>query len=85
MSRRAKLIAAIRQNPADVRFDDACTVAGWLGFSAKGGKGSHTTFARPDEPDQLNFQNRKGRIPPYQAKQLLRMVELYWSEDRADD
>jgi hypothetical protein len=85
MTRGAKLIAAIRQNPADVRFEDACTVAGWLGFYAKGGKGSHTTFARPDERNQLNFQNLKGKIPTYQAKQLLRMIDTYWSEDGADD
>jgi hypothetical protein len=30
-----------------------------------------------DEPLLMNFQNRGGYILPYQAKQLLEMVEKY--------
>jgi hypothetical protein len=26
---------------------------------------------------QLNFQNRNGYVPPYQARQLLRMINKY--------
>lgn len=80
MSRRDKLIAAIRNNPNDVRFDDACKVAGWLGFQKKGGDGSHRAFSRPGEPVALNFQNRDGKIPPYQAKQLIAMLDKYGDE-----
>ena len=68
MNRRSKLIEHIRHNPNDVGFDDACKVAGWLGFTHKGGKGSHRAFARSGEPKLLNFQNRNGRIPVYQAR-----------------
>jgi len=28
----------------------------------------------------LNFQNRDGRIPPYQARQLIAMIEKYGEE-----
>jgi len=80
MTKREKLLAAIRNNPADVRFDDACKVALWLGFIGKGGKGSHTTFARPDEKEKLNFQNRQGKILSYQAQQLLHMIDKYGTE-----
>jgi hypothetical protein len=83
VSSRAKLFAAIRNNPKDVRFTDACKVAGWLGFRAKGGKGSHWAFQRPGEPTGLNFQNRKGKIPPYQARQLIAMMDKY--ENESDD
>jgi predicted RNase H-like HicB family nuclease len=38
MSSRAKLSVAIRNNPKDVRFSDACKVARWLDFNRKGGK-----------------------------------------------
>jgi len=81
MSRRAKLIASIRENPKGVRFDAACRVARWLGFLHKGGSGSHHTFARPDQPTQLNFQDRDGFIPAYQARQLIAMIDLYWSDN----
>lgn len=82
MSSRKKLRAAIRNNPKDVRFDDACKVAEWLGFIWKGGKGGHRAFHRTGEPVGLNFQaNRNGKIPPYQARQLVLMIDKYGEND----
>ncbi len=79
MARDAKLLAAIRANPQSVRFADACRAARLLGFAHEGGKGSHRVFKRKGEPVQLNFQNRDGHIPPYQGRQLARMIEKYGS------
>ncbi len=81
MTKREKLLAAIRANPNAVRFEDAAKVAEQLGFTHKGGKGSHRAFGRPDEPDLLNFQNRGGTIPSYQARQLIRMMDKYGGKD----
>jgi hypothetical protein len=72
-----KLFKAIVANPKGVRFADACTAAEALGFVHKGGTGSHRAFARPGEPTLLNFQNRDGYVPPYQARQLIAMIEKY--------
>jgi len=80
MNQARKLIAAILANPKAVRFDDACKAAELLGFFHKGGKGSHRAFARQGEPVLLNFQNRAGTIPPYQARQLIAMIERYGNE-----
>lgn len=77
MTRREKLLAAIRKNPGSVRFTDACKVAEAIGFVRAGGKGSHTVYARTGEPMILNFQNRDGFIPPYQAHQLIEMLDKY--------
>ena len=78
---RDKLIAAIRNNPRDVRFDDACKVAEWLDFVWSGGKGRHRAFQRPGEPTGLNFQkNQAGKIPTYQARQLIEMIDKYEDE-----
>jgi hypothetical protein len=74
---KSKLLAAIIANPQDVRFEDACKAARILDFVHKGGAGSHRAFARVDEPMLLNFQNRAGCIPPYQARQLIAMIEKY--------
>ncbi len=30
---------------------------------------------------QLNFQDRDGSIVPYQARQLIDMINLYWDLD----
>ena len=81
MTKREKLLVAIIGNPASVRFADACKIAESLGFRHKGGKGSHRAFGRPDEPDLLTFQDRDGYIPPYQARQLIRMIEKYGERD----
>jgi hypothetical protein len=78
MSQRAKLIEALRNNTKDVRFEDACKIAEMIGFVHKGGgKGPHRAYSRPGEPVGLNFQNRSGKIKPYQARQLLAMVDKY--------
>ena len=81
MTKREKLRASIRANPKAVRFDDACKVAERLGFTHTGGQGSHRAFGRADEPDLLNFQNRGGYIPPYQARQLISMMHKYGGAD----
>jgi hypothetical protein len=81
MSKRDKLIDGLRRNPKDVRFEDACRIAEMIGFTWKGGKGAHRAYQRPGEQTGLNFQNRKGRVVPYQALQLLAMVDIYWNCD----
>jgi len=80
MTKRDKLIAAIRNNLKDVGFEDACRAARWLGFTATGGAGSHRAYSRPGEPMLLNFQNRNGKIKPYQARQLIAMIDKYESQ-----
>jgi len=82
MSQRQKLIEAILNNHKDVAFEDACKVATWLGFTHEGGKGSHKAYKRIGEPTQLNFQNRNGRIVPYQARQLADMIRRYWEPEK---
>ncbi|WP_210165314.1 type II toxin-antitoxin system HicA family toxin [Beijerinckia mobilis] len=52
-------------------------IAERLGFIGKGGKGSHCVFQRPGEPYSLNFQNRNGKILPYQAMQLIGFIDKY--------
>jgi hypothetical protein len=82
MPPNSKLLQKIRNNPKDVRFDDACKIAKVLGFDAKGGKGSDNSFSRKAEPVGLNFQKLKGgKIPPYQAKQLIVMIDKYYADE----
>ena len=77
MSKLEKLIASVLANPRGVRFEEACRVARVLGFIHEGGQGSHRVFKRKGEPTQLNFQNRNGLIPAYQAHQLVAMIRKY--------
>jgi hypothetical protein len=77
VAKLTKLFEAIAANPKGVRFADACKAAEALGFVHKGGAGSHRAFARPGEAMLLTFQNRDGYVPPYQARQLIAMIEKY--------
>jgi hypothetical protein len=81
MNRRAKLFSAILNNPRDVRFSDACRVAEALGFVGRQKGSSHKFYAMPGEVSVLNFQDRNGRIPPYQALQLVAMIRKYGESD----
>lgn len=74
---KTKLLDAITSRPKQVRFKEACKAAELLGFVHHGGKGSHRAFAKAGEPTGLNFQNRDGFVPPYQARQLIEMIRKY--------
>ena len=81
-TRRDKLLSGICQSPKNVRLADACKAAERLGFVGRGQSGSHHGFSKTGEPVGLNFQDTGGgKIPPYQAKQLKRMIEKYWNFD----
>lgn len=80
MTRRDKLTVVVRRNPRAVRFEDACKAAESLGFVHSSSKGSHRVFKGKGERTQLNFQNRGGFIPAYQARQLISMIEKYGDE-----
>jgi hypothetical protein len=42
----------------------------------------HHAFSKSGEMTGLNFQDvGGGKIPQYQAKQLVRMIEKYWDWD----
>jgi hypothetical protein len=78
MASDEKLIQKIINNPKDVRFADACKAAEMIGFVSHQSKTSHRVFKRDNEFEILNFQNNKGKIIAYQAKQLIVMLEKYW-------
>jgi predicted RNA binding protein YcfA (HicA-like mRNA interferase family) len=78
-----KLLSGICDSPKNVRLSDACKAAEKLGFNAKGQSGSHHAFSKTGEMMLLNFQDTGGgKIPPYQAKQLIRMIEKHWDFER---
>ena len=77
MTKKLKLLSSIKENPKGVRFEDACKASELIGFVFHGGEGSHCVYKRQSEPIILNFQNRKGLIAEYQAKQLINLIDKY--------
>jgi hypothetical protein len=77
MTRRQKLIEKARNNPAGVRFREICLLAEPLGFTRRGGKGSHVVYEKEGVEEIFTFQDRKGMAKPYQVTQLLAAIEKY--------
>ena len=79
MTKREKLLDAVRNNPRDVRFDDLLRLVKALGFVADRQSGSHGIFvhANPAVPF-INLQEGKsGKAKPYQVEQVLALVDAH--------
>ena len=80
LSRAAKLLQRILDPAAEqaISFDDLVRVLGTLGFTLRGGAGSHRVFVRPGVVEILNLQPRKdGTAKPYQLRQVRRVILRY--------
>ena len=74
----------MRQNPADVRFADACKVATqYFGEPRQGGT-SHKVWRMPWAGDpRVNMQKGKGgKAKPYQVRQLLAAIDRLAEEKK---
>ncbi len=72
-----KLLQKALSSPANLRFDEACTLARAFGFHLSRVSGSHHIFARQGVRELVNLQEVGGKAKPYQVKQLLDLVERY--------
>jgi len=72
-----KILQLILNNSKNVRFSDAVSLAKIFGFELDRINGSHHIFKHPDNPALLNLQNVKGKVKPYQLKQLIQLIERY--------
>ncbi|MBA2278768.1 MAG: type II toxin-antitoxin system HicA family toxin [Chloroflexia bacterium] len=73
-----KLLAKARNNPADVRFSDACALAEAYAFRFIRQTGSHRQFGREGVPTLVNLQPEKnGKAKPYQVRQLVKLIDAY--------
>ena len=48
-----------------------------LGFSFKGGKGSHRIYIKSGVQEIVTLQNVDGKVKPYQVRQVLRLIDKY--------
>lgn len=75
MAQINKLIAQIKNNPTDVRFDDLAKVCDYY-FGEPRQKGtSHRVYKTPWQGDpRVNIQNKRGKAKAYQVKQVLAAI-----------
>ncbi len=65
----------IKNNPADVRFEEAEKWLQSFGFIERAGKGSHKIFTHPSWNGRLTMQSHKGKAKPYQIKQAVKAIQ----------
>jgi len=66
------LLAQIKRNPKDVRFNDLCEICDFYFGKARQGGSSHRIYKTPWQGDpRVNIQNDKGKAKPYQVKQVI--------------
>lgn len=77
MTRRAKLLDAVRNNPRDVRFADLLTLLTGAGFVRVRQSGSHAIYQHPTHPTELiDLQpGNAGKAKPYQVRQVLDVLD----------
>jgi hypothetical protein len=75
MAQIKKLVAQIKNNPTDVRFDDLAKVCDYY-FGEPRQKGtSHRIYKTPWQGDpRVNIQNKQGKAKSYQVKQVLAAI-----------
>lgn len=75
MTQIKKLVAQIKNNPANVRFNDLAKICDYY-FGEPRQKGtSHHVYKTPWQGDpRVNIQNKKGKAKPYQVKQVLAAI-----------
>ena len=70
------ILKQLKQNPANVRFNDLCKVCEHYFGEARQSGSSHRIYKTPWQGDpRVNIQNSKGKAKAYQVKQVLKSIE----------
>jgi len=70
------ILAQMKENPKDVRFNDLCKVCDHFFGEPRQSRSNHRIYKTPWQGDpRINIQNRKGKAKAYQVKQVLLAIE----------
>jgi predicted RNA binding protein YcfA (HicA-like mRNA interferase family) len=77
MGKCDKLLEKARNNPAGLRFEEACKLAECFGFVFARQRGSsHCIYKAPGQMGLINVQEgENGKAKPYQVRQILKTIE----------
>jgi len=71
-----KILTQMKQNPKGIRFNDLSKVCEHFFGSPRQTGSSHKVFKTPWQGDpRVNIQNSKGKVKPYQVRQVLQAVD----------
>lgn len=71
-----KILARMRANPRNIKFDDLARVCEFFFGEPRQSGSSHRIYKTPWPGDpRVNIQNRRGMAKAYQVRQVLRAIE----------
>lgn len=76
MPKREDLLAKAKNNPAGLRFSEACALAEAFGWVFARAKGSHRMYKKPGVQALMDFQETEnGKAKKYQVEQLITAID----------
>jgi hypothetical protein len=85
LAKRDKRLAAIRNNPRAVRFEDLRSVLEAAGFTGRRGKGDHWVFAHPAISNRLTIDPRRPYLLKVYVMQALAALDDVADAEGEDD
>lgn len=73
--KKKKLLEKVLSGSKNIQFNEMVSLIKAFGFELDRISGSHHIFKHPDVAGIVNIQNRKGKVPVYQIRQFLALVE----------
>lgn len=72
----ARLLAAVRRNPSNVRFSDLAKLCDAYFGKPRNKASSHRIYRTPWPGDpRVNIQAAKAKAKPYQVRQVIKAIE----------
>jgi len=77
MAKLKKILAKVLAGSKNIAFNDFVLLVEGFGFRLSRVGGSHHIFVHDTVKELVNLQNVKGKVKPYQIKQVMELVERY--------
>ena len=82
MAKVEAIVAAMRRNPKNIRFQDLCKVCDYYFGEPRQKGSSHRLYKTPWPGDpRVNIQNHKGMAKAYQVRQVLKAIDKLEAND----
>ena len=82
MAKVEDIVAAMRKNPKNIKFQDLCKVCDYYFGEPRHKGGSHRIYKTPWPGDpRVNIQNHKGMAKAYQVRQVLKAIDKLEADD----
>jgi len=85
MTKRAKRLQKIRQNPQNVSKEMLDNLLRDYDFSPRGGKGSHTVYQHPNDETPIVVAAHGAHVPVYIVRQILDAIDRIMVEQGDGD